>query len=71
MRDLGWDAHITAASTMPEKRYSLVSMRDLSCIERFSSKVAEMGIITGGWHHYGRDRRLADIFAQLQAQGLM
>jgi hypothetical protein len=56
---------------MPEKRYSLVSMRDLSCIERFSSKVAEMGIITGGWHHYGRDRRLADIFAQLQAQGLM
>lgn len=70
MRDLGWEAHITAAVTKAEKRYSLVSKHDLTCIESFAAKASNMGVITGGWQHYGRDRRLDDILRQLAQIGL-
>ena len=71
MCDLGWRARITEAVTRKEKRYSLVSRHDLACMDRLASKAPGMGLITGGWQHYGRDRRLDNILEQLTHQGLL
>ena len=71
MRDLGWRARITEAVTKAEKRYSLVSSHDLACMESFAGRAADMGLITGGWQHYGRDRRLDDILGQLTRLSLL
>jgi hypothetical protein len=71
MNDLGWRARITEAVTRKEKRYSLVSRHDLSCMDRFARQAPSIGLITGGWQHYGRDRRLDNILGQLTQQGLL
>ena len=71
MNDLGWRARITEAVTKKEKRYSLVSRHDLSCMDRFARQAPSIGLITGGWQHYGRDRRLDNILGQLTQQGLL
>jgi glycine/D-amino acid oxidase-like deaminating enzyme len=71
MHDLGWHARVTEAAAIQEKRHSLVSLHDQDCLERFAAHAADSGIITGGWHHYGRDRRLRDILTQLQLEGLI
>lgn len=71
MRDLGWRARITEAFMLAEKRYSLVTKHDLACMDEFASQAPGMGLITGGWQHYGRDRRLDNILGQLAYQGLL
>jgi hypothetical protein len=70
MRDLGWDSHITAASLAPQRRYTL-STHDARCIQDFAAAAPSLGVVTGGWQHYGRDPRLHDIHAQLTALGAL
>lgn len=71
LRDLGWPVRVTHAEVQPEKRYALVSQHDLTCMTRFARKAARLGVVTGGWQHYGRDRRFGDILDQLTQVGLL
>jgi hypothetical protein len=70
MQDLGWDARIAEAALAPQRRFTL-TRNDADCLAAFAGDAPSLGVVTGGWQHYGRDARMHDILSQLNRLGAL
>lgn len=66
MHDIGWDARIRQAVLVPQSRYTLLTLHDKQCFERFAVHAPRLRVVPGGWQHYGRDARLRDILGVIE-----
>lgn len=66
MHDVGWDARIRHAALVPQSRYTLLTLHDKQCFERFAARAPRLRVVPGGWQHYGRDARLHDILGAIE-----
>lgn len=68
-RDLGLNIGLKVAGRVPERRYVLLTARDRDRFTRLDDVAMAAGVITGGWHAYGRDQRLAHILGAMKRRG--
>lgn len=52
---------LTPKSIQKLRRHTLFTPRDLEEIQRFNAAAPAMGIVPGGWEHFGRDAKIAAI----------
>lgn len=68
--ECGYEISIEHVATVPDRRFALLTNSDREIFEKVDRTAASVGLISGGWHHYGRTRRLQHIFERLHAQGV-
>lgn len=68
---LGLDVTPRSITSVPDQRFVLVTLMDsmrFACLEIIANSA---GLVTGGWHLYGRDQRLAHILERMKKMGAL
>jgi phytoene dehydrogenase-like protein len=69
--DLGLNVDLKPVAVVPERRYVLLTNGDRERFARLDEQAAAAGVVTGGWHAYGRDQRLAHILGAMKQRGAL
>lgn len=66
LRQLDMPAVVGAPTIIRQKRYVNFTPHDLDLFERFERIAPGLKVVTGGWQHYSRDRKLVSVLEQVR-----
>jgi hypothetical protein len=69
--DLGVVVSLKAVALVRDRRYVLVTTKDRNRFADLDATAAASSLITGGWHAYGRDQRMAHILGAMHQWGAL
>jgi hypothetical protein len=64
--DLGLGLTAESLRRVSDRRFVLLTQRDREVLRELEELAVGIGLVTGGWHTYGRDPRIAHVLSNLR-----